>query len=155
MAFHPHYWNKPIKNSSCDFNYQDWNKTGRKQATQQGKADTRKQSEALEQLELDPQVRIVSEPGGLLIFSAAHLHSSVPNTTNQTRISIDFRTVHFDEILTKTGAPNIDSACTGTTIRDYVRGSDFTQIPAHIMALCEDHRPTEDELSPQYRTRQI
>lgn len=129
MAFHTHYWDHPLKNSSEEFNYQNWNNVGRKNAHHQGKKDTRRQSEALEPVKLDPQLRIVTEPGGLMIFSAAHLHSTVPNTSGRTRFSIDFRTVHLDELATNSGAPNLDSACTGTTIGDYLRGSDFSHIP--------------------------
>ena len=101
MAFHLRYWTKSIKNSSGEFNYQEWNKTGRKAAANQVNSDTRKQSEALEPLELDPQIRIICEVSSLLIFSAAHLHSTVLNTSGCTRLSIDFRTVHLDELKTK------------------------------------------------------
>lgn len=124
MAFHLNYWNRPIKNSSNEFNYQDWNQTGRKEAVKLIHKDTRRQSEALEPMELEPDVRLVCEAGGLIIFSAAHLHSTVPNTSGRTRISMDFRTVHADEIASRGGAHNIDSACTGTTMMDYLRGSD-------------------------------
>ena len=74
MAFHTHYWDRPLANSSNEFDYQEWNRVGRQQATQLVAKDTRKQSEALEPVELDPQLRVVTEPGGLMIFSAAHLH---------------------------------------------------------------------------------
>lgn len=137
MAFHPHYWDRPIRNSSCEFNYQDWQQTGRKAAASQGKRDNRRQSEALEPLQLEPQLRIVTEPGGLLIFSAAQLHSSVPNTSARTRLSIDFRTVHLDDLAANRGAPNVDSACSGTTIRDYLRGTDRRQLRDDICAAYE------------------
>lgn len=132
MAFHTHYWDRPLKNSSGEFNYQDWNNNGRKAAHHQGKTDTRRQSEALETVQLDPQLRLVTEPGGLIVFSAAHLHSTVPNTSGETRISIDFRTVHLDDLATNGGAPNLDSACTGTTIGDYLRGTDFSHVPGSM-----------------------
>ena len=132
MAFHTHYWDHPLKNSSGEFNYQDWNQGGRKDAHRQGKTDTRRQSEALEPVRIDPQLRLVPEPGGMIIFSAAHLHSTVPNTSGKTRISIDFRTVHLDELITNNGAPNLDSACTGTTIGDYLGGTDFHRLPEPI-----------------------
>lgn len=151
MAFHPHYWDRAIRNSSSEFNYQDWNQTGRKQAVDQKGKDTRRQSEALEEIQLDPQLRIAAEPGGLLIFSAAHLHSSVPNTTGKTRVSIDFRTVHLDELRTKGGAPNVDSACTGTTIHDYLRASDLEHVPPDVMDLYLDEPIDETGLSPQLR----
>jgi hypothetical protein len=71
------------------------------------------------------------------------LHSAVPNTSGKTRFSIDFRTVHFDDVVAKIGAPNIDSASTGTSLRDFMRGSDFSRLPADVVALYDD-KPIED-----------
>lgn len=138
MAFHTHYWDQPLKNSSSEFNYQDWNNNGRKAAHHQGKTDTRRQSEALEPVKLDPELRIVPEPDGMIIFSGAHLHSTVANTSGTTRISIDFRTVHLDELTTNSGAPNLDSACSGTTIGDYLRGTDFSHLPEGMRTAYEN-----------------
>lgn len=149
MAFYPGYWDRPVRNSSNEWNYQLWNETGRKLASQQGTKDTRRQSEALETLDLDPDLRLVTPPGGLMIFPAAHLHGTVPNTTDRTRFSIDFRTVHLNELETDTGAPNLDSACTGTTIHDYVRGSDLQPVPEHLIAYFEEStRPRLDTPVP-------
>src|SRR5262249_26972438 len=82
----------------------------------------------------DPQVRVVTPSGGVLIFSAAHLHSTVPNDTGKTRFSIDFRTVHLDDVESFRGAPNIDSACTGTTMGDYLRARDNEKLPPELVA---------------------
>lgn len=135
MAFHPAYWSRPVANSSETYNYQEWVKHSRFAAAKQIGKDTREQPKAQEELELDPQVRIVSPAEGVTIFSAAHLHSSVPNTTNQTRISIDFRTVHLEDLRERRGAPNIDSRCTGTTMGDYIRASDFTPLPEDVVEM--------------------
>ena len=110
MAFHPRYFDSAIKNSSSGYDYDEWNRTGRQQAAQQITKDTRIQPEAQEALELDPDVRVVTEVGGVLIFSAAQLHSTVPNTTARTRFSIDFRTVNIDDLQNGVAAPNVDSA---------------------------------------------
>ena len=142
MAFHLHYWDRPIKNSSCDFNYQQWQLTGRKVAAKLIKHDTRRQSEACEPLELEPELRVTMRPGGLIIFAAAHLHSTVPNTSGSTRLSIDFRTVHYEDLAARRGAPNIDSACTGTTIHDYLCGSDKSHLPP---ALCDMYEAGDSE----------
>ena len=136
MAFHPTYWDRAVKNDSCTFNYQEWQRTGRKTAGQHVKTDTRKQSEVKEPLDLH-QLRIVTEAGGLVIFSAAHLHSTVPNTTGRARLSIDFRTVHLADLTAGRGAPNLDSACSGTTIRDYLRGRDHAAMPEAVTAMYE------------------
>jgi hypothetical protein len=137
MAFHPRYFAEPVKNSSSDYDYEEWNRTGRQQAAKQVKTETRKQPSAEEPVELDPQVRIVTPVGGALIFSAAHLHSTVPNTTTRTRFSIDFRTVNLDDLAQMNGAPNVDSECTGTTVRDFLRASDLEPLPDEIIALYE------------------
>jgi hypothetical protein len=76
---------------------------------------------------------VVTPPGGTLVFSAAHLHSTVPNTTDKTRFSIDFRTVNIDDLIEGVGAPNVDSACTGTTLRDFLRASDLAPLPEELI----------------------
>jgi hypothetical protein len=86
-----------------------------------------------EEIELDPQIRPICEPGGLVIFSAAQMHSSVPNTSGRTRFSIDFRTVHIGDVTEHRGAPNIDSECTGTTMGDYLRISDLAHAPGELI----------------------
>jgi hypothetical protein len=135
MAFHPRYFDEAVKNSSSIYNYEEWTRTGRQQAAQQVKTESRKQPEPEEELELDPQVRVVTPVGGLLIFSAAHMHSTVPNTTTRTRFSIDFRTVNIDDLRDGVGARNVDSECTGTTLKDFLRASDLTPIPEEIVAM--------------------
>jgi len=135
MAFHPRYWDHPVKNNSNEYNYQEWNRQSRYNAARHIKTDTRVQPKPEEPVELDPQMRLVCDVGGVFLFSSAHLHSTVPNTTSETRYSIDFRTVHLDDVWTRTGATNIDSACTGTTLGDYLRGTDFSHIPEEALAL--------------------
>jgi hypothetical protein len=133
MAFHPRYFDEAVKNSSSIYDYEEWTKTGRQQAAQQVKEETRKQPEAQEALELDPQVRVVTPVGGVLIFSAAHMHSTVPNTTTRTRFSIDFRTVNIDDLREGIGARNIDSECTGTTLGDFLRATDLAPLPEDVI----------------------
>ncbi len=146
MAFHLRYWSQPVRNGSRDYNYYLWNKESRASAAQHVKADTRVQPRPEEPIELDPQIRVVARVGGVLLFSAAQLHSTVPNTSGRTRFSIDFRTVHIDDVVARAGAPNIDSACTGTTMRDYLRGTDLARIPDEIVALYDDDLPADGVL---------
>ena len=138
MAIHPHYWAIPLKNGSSQYNYHRWNLESRRNAFQHVKTDTRAQPHPEEAVELDPQIRLVCNVGGAYLFSAAQLHSTVPNTSNLTRYSIDFRTVHLDDVMGRIGAPNVDSACTGTTIGDYLRGTDLSHLPQEAMALYLD-----------------
>lgn len=138
MAFHPRYWSQPVRNSSSGYNYYVWNAQHRAGAEKLTKADDRPLPKPTETVELDPQIRVQCPVGGMLMFSGAQLHSSVPNTSGKTRFSVDFRTVHLDDVVGKRGAPNVDAACTGTTMRDYLRGTDFSLIPEDIVALYND-----------------
>ena len=135
MAFHPHYWSRHVRNGSHSYNYAEWNRTSRYNAAQQVKQDTRVQPKPEEAMQLDPQVRVITPPGGILLFSGAQMHSTVPNATGRTRFSIDFRTVHLDDAAAFRGAPNVDSACTGTTMTDYLRCSDLSHVPDDVVVL--------------------
>jgi hypothetical protein len=137
MAFHPRYWSHGVRNGSSGYNYGEWNKTSRFQAAQHVRVDTRVQPKPEEPMELDPQVRVITPPGGVLLFSAAQMHSTVPNNTGRTRFSIDFRTVHLADVEAFEGAPNVDSACTGTTMADYLRASDLAHISPELVAMYE------------------
>ncbi len=132
MAFHPAYFDQPVRNGSARYDYAEWNRVSRHSAAQHIKTDTREQPRPEEPVELDPQIRIVPEPGGILMFSGAQLHSTVPNTSGRTRFSIDFRTVHIDDVRSHRMARNVDAACTGTTLRDFVRCSDLDAMPEDL-----------------------
>jgi hypothetical protein len=134
MAFHPRYWNEAVKNGSSKFNYYAWNSTGRADAAKHIKSDTREQPKPEQPMNLDPQVRVISEPGGTLVFSAAAMHSTVANTSGKTRFSIDFRTVNLNDVKSRTGAPNLDSHPVGTSLRDFMRGKDLSRMPEEIAA---------------------
>lgn len=138
MAFHPKYWDRPVKNGSATYNYAEWNRTSRFSASKHIGKDTRVQPRPEEELDLSGDVRLVCETGGLIVFSAAQLHSSVPNTSGRTRFSIDFRTVHMDEVESGGGAPNVDNRCTGTTMGDYLRCSDLSHLPDEWIARYDD-----------------
>ena len=141
LAFHPKYFHQPVKNSSRVYNYAEWNATSRKTAATQIGKDTRVQPMPEEEVELIPQVRPICEPGGIILFSGAQLHSSVPNTSGRTRFSIDLRTVHVGDVAGRRGAANIDSDCTGTTMGDYLRVSDLSHVPADLIAEYDTPKP--------------
>lgn len=143
LAFHPEYWNKPVKNGSRNYNYQNWNNNNRFNAAQHIKTDTRVQPKPEEPMNLDPQIRVVTNVGGLIIFSGAQMHSTVPNTTGKIRYSIDFRTVNIDDLLARRGAVNIDSECTGTPMKDYLRGTDLAQLSDEIFDMYVNGTPIE------------
>jgi len=146
LAFHPKYFDGPVRNNSDTYNYYEWNATNRGSAAKHVRSDTRVQPKPQEEIELFPQTRIAAPPGGMMIFSAQQLHSSVPNSTGRTRFSIDFRTVHHDDVVSHRGAPNVDSECTGTTMRDYLRATDLTTLPEELCLEYDDVPPKADAL---------
>jgi hypothetical protein len=137
MGFYPRYFKEAVKNNSQIYNYYEWNTNNRATAARHVTSDTREQPKA--QQELEPiTVRYLPPPGGIIVFSGAQLHETVPNTTEVARYSIDFRTVHYDDVLAQRGAQNVDSRCTGTTMRDYLRASDLAHLPEQAVALYDD-----------------
>jgi hypothetical protein len=146
IAFHSRYWNEPIVNDSNRYNYYKWNQEHRGAATNYIKADPRPLPRPLEPIDLGSQIRPILSIGGIIVFSAAQLHSSVPNTSGKTRFSVDFRTVNARDVATKRGAHNIDSACTGTSLRDFLSGKDLSRLPDDVVALYNDGTETTGTL---------
>ena len=146
LAFHPRYWTQPVCNGSHKFNHYRWNKYARKAAADDPETYNQEQPRPEETVELESQIRLICPAGGILLFSGAQLHSAVPNTSGQTRFSIDFRTVHMDDVLAKAGAPNIDSAATGTTLRDFLRATDFSRISDETAGLYDSEPLIDGDL---------
>lgn len=142
LAFHPDYWDRHIENGSKGYNCYEWYEKAR-QIAEWKIPDTRQRPQPLEPVDLSNQIRLISKVGGIILFSGAHLHSSVPNTSGKTRFSIDFRTVHIQDVAEQTGAPNIDNYCTGTLMRDFIRCTNYAHIPAELVALYENGTPVQ------------
>jgi hypothetical protein len=145
FAFHPRYWDEAVPNTSGEYNHYEWNLNGRKNAALQVGADTRKQPRPTAPLELEPSFRIVCPPGGLILFSGAHLHSTVPNTSGRSRFSIDFRTAHRDDLAVKGGAPNLDTAPIGTTLHELRRADDLSPVPPEVITLYDPNPPRDGQ----------
>jgi len=137
MGFYPDYFDKPVKNNSEIYNYYEWNAKNRATAAQHVKSDTREQPKPQEKIN-PPSICYVSPPGAPILFSGAQLHETIANATGVARYSIDFRTVHIDDVIAHRGADNIDSRCTGTTMRDYLRASDLQHLPEDIIRTYDD-----------------
>ena len=133
MAFHPTTGTTRSRTAHASTTTHEWNATSRVEAAKHIGTDTRVQPKPEEDVELDPQARPIVPAGGVIIFAAAQLHSSVPNTSGKTRFSIDFRTVQLDDLEQDRGAPNIDSECTGTTLGDYLRGTDLQHLSPELV----------------------
>ena len=141
VAFFPRYWTRGVKNGSEEFNYYEWNATGRAQASTQVYADTRKQPAPQDPVDTDGEIRFVVPPGGMVIFSGSQLHATVSNTTGKTRYSIDFRTVNRSDLEAGRAAPVVDSFPQGTSLRDFTRGTDRRQLPEELIAKYDGDHP--------------
>ena len=128
MALYPTYFHYSVENSSRDFDYDECCNVERKQAIDNIKADTRKHPLPEEGIDQAGETRIVCDAAATLLFSAGQLHATVPNTSQLTRFSVDFRTVHIDDLRSRRGARNVDSLAVGSTVRDFIRANDFAPI---------------------------
>lgn len=146
MGFYPGYFDTPVRNNSEIYNYYDWNTRSRADAAKHVKSDTREQPKPHQELE-GQSLRYLPPPGGVIAFSGAQLHETVPNTTGVARYSIDFRTVHLDDVIARRGAVNVDSRCTGTTMRDYICAADANRfLPEEAVKLYDDGTETADKV---------
>jgi len=134
MVFHPGYFDRGVENVSSRYNHQQWMEKSRTEAAQHIKTDTRPLPEIRQEIDASGDLRIQCEEGGLMLFSASHLHSTSPNTSGHTRFSVDFRTVNLDDVVSSRGAPNVDNESEGTTLGEYLRVSDSTPIPESVVA---------------------
>jgi len=134
MSMFPEYWDQAVPNTSSAFDYDEWCRVGRQLAVTQVKEDTRKHPLPLAPVEIRSEMRFAGTPGDLFLFSAAHLHSTAANASGRTRFSMDFRTVHLDDLAAGRGAPNVDCNATGTTLGDFLRASDFCRIDPALTA---------------------
>jgi ectoine hydroxylase-related dioxygenase (phytanoyl-CoA dioxygenase family) len=137
FALHPQYFDQAVRNGSGRYDYSDWTAVSRPTAAKHIHSDTRDQPKPEEELDLTTELRLVPEPGGVMMFSGAQLHSTVTNTSGRTRFSIDFRTVHIDDVRSRAAAPNVDATCKGTTLRDFYRAADLERIPEELAAAYE------------------
>jgi hypothetical protein len=124
LAFHPLYWKRPVNNDSRNFDQGQDYKTNFREA---------EFPHPTEKVAIEPEVRVVCPASGIILFSGAQMHSAVPNTSGLTRYSLDLRTVHYDDILTGRGAPNIDSRSTIALLTDFMRATDLTHFPDDVM----------------------
>ena len=135
LAYHPQFWEVPVPNGSDRFDPYLWNATGRAEAAKHIDKDTRNHPHATPDLDLDADLRLLPAPAQSLVFSAAQLHSTVPNTSGRTRFSVDFRSVALSDLVERRGPLLVDTHSTGTTLRDFVRADDLSPVPDDVIAM--------------------
>jgi hypothetical protein len=108
----------PVANTSAGFDYYEINRA-RLTTAKQVKRETQSRPEAPAHQPANPFIP-VGRPGSVLLFSGSHLHATIPNTSDRSRYSIDFRTVDRRDVAAGAGAQLVDVECTGTALRDFV-----------------------------------
>jgi hypothetical protein len=129
IAIYPGYWEQPIANSSADWDLE----VVRAQARGELRSPCMPLApEPSERVDRSSELRIVPEPGDLLCFSGAHLHASIPNTSRETRFSVEVRTLLLDDILARRAAPNLDGKAPHVPIEWFRRITDGAPLPAEL-----------------------
>lgn len=107
FALYPALWQRPLLNSSAEFDMQAILQRSHRFGRNAVDAD-----EAIPHLleAIDPQQGIAVDiaPGSLIAFSGAHAHVGVGNSSGLTRISFETRSILIDDLRTGLGAPNVD-----------------------------------------------
>jgi hypothetical protein len=127
IAIYPAYWGRPVANTSATW---DLDVVRAQARSAPSSARLPLVPEPTEPVDRSSELRIVIEPGDLLCFSGAHVHASVPNTSAETRFSVEVRTVLLDDIVAGRAAPNLDGRAPKVPIEWFRRISDGTPLPA-------------------------
>ena len=96
-------------------------------------------------MELDPQIRLVLKPGSVILLSGAQMHSDSPEHVGiyaiQRRLSALYTLTTFarGEVLRI-----IDSQCTGTTLRDFLKEPIFLACLKRLSAPYDEEPPDEE-----------
>lgn len=119
MSFDASKFVRSVPNSSSTFDYYR-NNVARLSTASQVNGEHQPRPAAVGHTPAHESI-VLPAPGSVLLFSGAHLHRSIPNTSGRARYSVDFRTVDATDLAEDRGAPSLDVFCTGTAIRDFRR----------------------------------
>ena len=109
IAFYPDYWDKPTINTTADWAVEEY--LIARSETPVNEVVPYPEAPGLSQtIDEEAAVKVVINAGDILCFSSAHLHATVPNTTDLSRYSVEMRTVNLVDLKTGRGAPNVDNA---------------------------------------------
>ncbi|MFU0507775.1 hypothetical protein [Pseudaminobacter sp. NGMCC 1.201702] len=127
FAIYPSLWDRPVANTSADFDLAvilERSKAGGRNAVDADAAIPH----LTERLEVFDATPVVIAPGEIIAFSSAHAHAGVPNSTGLTRISLETRTLWIDDVRTGRGAPNLDGYAPWMSPGMFRRVSDETPL---------------------------
>jgi len=125
IALYPTYFRRAIANDSEGWDFRELLRCLREQGPE---PDYPFLPLASETPPADEALPISLVPGDLMCFSGAHLHASVPNHTERTRLSFETRTANGDDALAGRGAPNVDGRAVRTAYQLFRRLEDRAKL---------------------------
>jgi hypothetical protein len=124
FVFYPDWFARPVGNNSEAFDHDTWVKQGAALRIGWQNRDhgaTHHYPGHVGELAPGRVVSFAAKAGEVVLFSGAHFHRTLKQTTGRTRFSLDFRTVDLTDDSAGVGAPNVDNRSTGSATRDYLR----------------------------------
>jgi hypothetical protein len=118
MKFDLESFARGVDNDSAGFDAYQANRDRLTAASQVGK-DTRARPGARSHV-AGSELTVLPSPGQVLLFSGAHLHASIENTSGVARYSVDFRILDRRDLEAGKGAPMVDVQCSGTMLREFL-----------------------------------
>ena len=115
LGLYPELFDKPVNNNSDQFDHDEFTERAAKE--NYGKLPPPVYPHAMQ--EVSSPTTFAIKASEILLFSAQHLHATLPNSSGETRFSVDFRTVHRAEFHDGMASPNVDNQSTGNVMGDY------------------------------------
>lgn len=128
VCFYPDLFEREVPNGSGDWDFDALRERRKLGLPYPQLPELRAEAESV--LRASEAVPVVVDPGDVVIFSGAHLHASVVNTTGVTRYSAEIRSVSVDDVRAGLGAPNVDGRA--------------PRVPLHWFKRVEDKRSLAD-----------
>jgi hypothetical protein len=131
MKFDPRAFGRSVDNDSAGFDSYQANRDRLTVAKQVGK-DSRSRPGASNHT-TEEELVLLPAPGQVILFSGAHLHASIRNTSGISRYSVDFRTISRQDVEASRGALTADARCTGTMLREFASIATEERLPEEFV----------------------
>lgn len=128
MTMFVDHFRRPVANTSARWDYGEWVRNARFNAAASIRREERAHPVPLAEVAGTTQLRLVLNGGDAMVFSTCQLHASTPNDTDAIRFSFDLRTLNLDDLEAGRGPVDVDGQATGTTLPDFLRGSDLAPL---------------------------
>ena len=130
MEFDPHGFGAQVENNSGDYDYYVANAwRGEHQGLQRRQGRPGAPGAGARDPGRRDALTVVPPLGGIMLFSGDQLHATIPNTSGITRYSIDFRTVHVDDVHAASAPRWRTSPAPARRMRDFKRMTDGATSP--------------------------